>query len=84
MTPDRTSVEEAIEVLENLLDDLETQNASLKIENEELREGPIEFLSPYAMPTEIFSVLLDQLAGWPTGRWRELARLIERQGDRVA
>ena len=65
---------------------LEATNERLRERNDELlnriddlRETLAQsfFVEPYDMPAQVAEVLINQLAGWPARRWRELAALIE-------
>jgi|HubBroStandDraft_3_1064219.scaffolds.fasta_scaffold46684_3 hypothetical protein len=70
-TVDRLKAE--IEELQLEIDALESENEDLR---EELDDAAAVELSPYDMPRQVRAVLDHELAGWPSTRWRELARLL--------
>jgi len=43
----------------------------------QLAEAP--WVEPYDQPAAVLETLTDMLRGWPTARWLELAKMINRQ-----
>jgi predicted transcriptional regulator len=65
--------------LQRRLEALSETRTDLELQIEDLEEHLAQavHVDPYAMPAEVVEELINQLAGWPAKRWRELAALIE-------